>query len=190
MQPGLHAVAVSASGGSGSSIEFWLLGFAGFMLVLVLVVRAKRSHDQKLRRAASSGFYDFDVAHYGADGAGSSLIEKAVASGARPLAPSFVSPQRGDGRKVGGAGAPATMPEPSSFGAVDRSRTGPVPVFDQIAARDQRPPPPVPVGGNSQLPIPSAPALPPREPGMTSSLPTLEQPPPPRHRPSADDHAG
>ena len=72
-----------------SSIELGVICFGGFVLVLLVVVRAKRSHDQKIRRAASAGFYDFDMAHYGT--AGGSLMEKAVAGNHRPLAPSFAA---------------------------------------------------------------------------------------------------
>ncbi len=79
------------------SIELDIIGFAAFMLIMLLVVRAKRSHDRKLRQAASSGFYDFDVARYGTASAGSSLMEKAVEASSRPLAPSFVSSNRGAG---------------------------------------------------------------------------------------------
>jgi hypothetical protein len=188
---GLQGVVASASVGSGSSIEYGLLGFAVLMLLLVFIVRAKRSHDQKVRRAASAGFYDFDVARYGASGAGSSLMENAVASSARPLAPSFSSSNRGNGGSTAGNGTKPPMPVPSSFGPVDRSHPGPVPGFDAAAASNLRPPdvkrmpPPPPVApaaglGSPELPIPSSPPLPPPPPAADpSTLPTLEQPPPP-----------
>ena len=66
----------TASVSQGISIEAGLVGFAMFMMVLLLVIRMKRSHDQKIRRAASSGFYDFDVARFGT--ASSTLMENAV----------------------------------------------------------------------------------------------------------------
>ena len=81
--------------------ELGVICFGGFILVMLVVVRAKRAHDQKLRRAAGAGFYDFDVAHYGTASAGSSLMEKSVEAGSRPLAPSFTSAGRESGRKRG-----------------------------------------------------------------------------------------
>ena len=80
-------------------IELGVICFGAFVLVMLVAVRAKRSHDQKIRRAASPGFYDFDVAHYG--NAGSSLMEKSVEDSRRPLAPSFVASGRGTARRQG-----------------------------------------------------------------------------------------
>ena len=115
-------------------IELGVICFGGFALVMLLVVRAKRAHDQKLRRAASAGFYDFDVAHYGTASAGSSLMEKSVEAGTRPLAPSFTS---AGGRRTASRGAVAPAPPapiPSSFGVIDRSLVTAVPAFDQKTA--------------------------------------------------------
>jgi hypothetical protein len=177
-----------------SSLELGIIGFAVFMLLMLLVVRAKRHHDQKLRRAASSGFYDFDVAHYGTATAGSSLMEKAVEASSRPLAPSFTASSRGSGAKETRPATATPIPVPSSFGVVDRSPVGPLPTFDQDTARRQRPPvdggprPPArPTDADSidpGLPIPSSPPLPPppppeARPDSGSPLPLLTQPPPP-----------
>jgi hypothetical protein len=176
----------------GISIEVGLLGFAAFIVVVLLMVRMKRSHDQKIRRAASAGFYDFDVARFGT--ASSSLMENAVASSARPLAPSFVAPGRAAGGKDAPVAtprrtatpaptpAPAPMPVPSSFGVLDRSPAGPPAAFDQVAAVGRRPPSSPTGQGGPHLPIPATPYLAPPPPPSMSSLPPLVQPPPPSPR--------
>jgi hypothetical protein len=181
----------------GISIEVGLLGFAALIVIVLLIVRMKRSHDQKIRRAASAGFYDFDVARFGT--ASSSLMENAVASSARPLAPSFVAPGRAVGHKDGPVAtprpaptarpAPAPMPVPSSFGVLDRSPAGPPPAFDQVEAMDRRPPSSPTGQGGPHLPIPATPYLAPPPPPSMSSLPPLVQPPPPspRSEQPADD---
>jgi hypothetical protein len=196
----LQATGLFAGASGGFSYEWGIIGFAVLMALLLLIVRAKRSHDQKLRRAAASGFYDFDVAHYGHGSAGSSLLETTVAAGARPLAPTFVAPKAG-GEDNGGAVGPAPvrpMPIPSSFAAADRSLSGPVPAFDREVAAQRRPPPessaprppaaaaplgppppPPPPPGTEAALDPEAPAAPPPPPPAGSSLPRLVQPPPP-----------
>jgi hypothetical protein len=162
-----------------SPIELGVICFVAFMLVMLLVVRAKRSHDQKIRRAASSGFYDFDVAHYGTEGG--SLMEKAVDESRRPLAPSFAASGRGaekSGKRSGpGRPPPSTpmpaanpMPVPTSFGVIDRSPAGPLPTFERNT-------------GPRQMPLPSSAKVPPpprsAPPAPDAPLPLLEQPPPP-----------
>ncbi|MGA3147190.1 MAG: hypothetical protein ABSF33_06910 [Acidimicrobiales bacterium] len=154
-----------------SSIELGVICFGGFVLVLLVVVRAKRSHDRKIRRAASAGFYDFDAAHYGP--AGGSSMEKAMEENRRPLAPSFSAAARGAGDTGGrttSVGPKAPMPVPSSFGVIDRSPIGAPPAFDGKAAARERP-------------LPRTPPIPP-PPGSESDpndppLPLLVQPPPP-----------
>ena len=177
----------TAAVSQGISIEAGLLGFVVFMVVLLLVIRMKRSHDQKIRRAASSGFYDFDVARFGT--AGSTLMENAVASSARPLAPSFVAPGRAAGRKEAPPATASPMAVPSSFGVVDRSPAAPVPAFDQVESVSRRPPSSRPAAdtgqGGQHLPLPATPYLAPLPPPSMSSLPPLAQPPPPP--PAGDD---
>ncbi len=178
----------TAAVGHGISIEVGLLGFAAFIVVLLLVIRMKRAHDQKMRRAASSGFYDFDVARFGT--AGSTLMENTVASSARPLAPSFVAPGRSGGRNEASPTTPPAMAVPSSFGVVDRSPASPVPAFDQVESVSHRPPSSHPAAATGQggphLPIPATPYLAPSPPPSMSSLPPLAQPPPPPPVPAAD----
>lgn len=200
-----HLWTMFASGLGSHSIEWDVVAIAVILFVLLVIIRAKRSRNQKLRRAAGSGFYDFDVARYGHGAPGSSLMETPMTESGRPLAPSFVSSSR-DGEakanpKARGAGGMAPLPVPSSFAAADRSLAGPVPAFDQATAVEHRPPTAEPAAVN--LAIPSMPRLPPDLPaparpthaGETaepppgtvpvaeadsqSSLPLLVQPPPP-----------
>ena len=169
-------------------IELGVICFGAFALIMLLVIRAKRSHGLKLRRAASSGFYDFDVARYGAASAGSSLMEKSVEASTRPLAPSFTSADRGTDRKRGTVAPAAPAPIPSSFGVIDRSLVTAEPAYDQKTAEGHRPPEARPRAEaiDTGLPIPSTPVIPPSpgqpsesDPAPTSSLPPLVQPPPP-----------
>ena len=180
-------------------IELGVICFGGFVVVMLLVIRAKRAHDQKIRRAASSGFYDFDVARYGTATAGSSLMEKSVEASSRPLAPSFTSAGRGAGEKHRAATPAPASPIPSSFGVIDRSLVTAVPAYDQRTAEQHRPPaerPPtagvVPDADTGRTPHPVDAGDPP-EPcriagigsGPASSLPPLVQPPPPSAGPPA-----
>jgi hypothetical protein len=71
------------------SVELWVICFGGLVLVLLVALHSKRAHNQKLRRAASAGFYDSDAARYASTGSASSLIEKSATERNRPLAPSF-----------------------------------------------------------------------------------------------------
>jgi hypothetical protein len=165
--------------------EIAIAAFIALMVLLIVAIRIKHSHDQRIRRAASSGFYDFDLAHYGTPSAGSSLMEKAVESASRPLAPTFIS-SGGEGKGKGkgkGAGHIATAPIPSSFGATDRSSIGYPPAFDQKTAVRHRPPGEIHQG----LPIPSVPSIPvpSAAAGTGTSLPLLAQPPPPTSGPPA-----
>jgi hypothetical protein len=152
-----HQGMILASGFSAYPIEYALVGFAAFVLILLLLVRVRRAHNQKLRRAASTGFYDFDVAHYGHSTSVSSPTDTLTAPIDRPLAPTFVSSPRGDETKARAAPV-APLPVPASFAQVDHRFVGPLPEFDQ-----HHPPP---------RPRPPAPS-------PTSPLPLLEQPPPP-----------
>ncbi len=177
-----HAAVVLASSFSFSklSVEDYVIGVAVLMAVLLLVVRSYRSHNLKRRRAASSGFYDFDVAHYG----NSSLMDK-TAAGPSSLAPSFVAPGRG-GQKAKSAST-VTAGASTAFADADRPLPLPVPAFDAAKAVGNRPPEPLPpMSGDAHLPLPSSPPLPrtlsgPEEsqPSEEAVLPLLVQPPPP-----------
>ncbi len=119
------------------SIELDVICFGAFVLVMLIALRAKRSYNQKLRRGASSGFYDMDAARYGTTAAGSSLMERSVTDRKRPLAPSFSA-------SSGSPGAP--MPVPA----------GPLPAFDLEFAQKHRPQPaePAPTSASSSPPLP------------------------------------
>jgi hypothetical protein len=132
------------------SIELAVICFAAFVLVILLALRARRSHNQQLRRGASSGFYDMDVARYGTTTAGSSLMEKSILERKRPLAPSFSA-----STKTGGQ----AMPIPA----------GPPPSFDLDAAQKSRP---QPDGSAPAAPSNQPPALPP----LAQPLPPLRRP--------------
>jgi hypothetical protein len=178
-----HAAVVLASSFSFSklSVEDYVIGIAVIMAILLLFVRFHRGHDLKRRRAASSGFYDFDVAHYG----NSSLIDKTVA-GPGSLAPSFVAPGR-DGQKKAKSVTGVTTGASTAFADADRSLPLPVPAFDPARAIEHRPPEPLPpMAAGVHLPLPSSPALPRTPSGREDSrsseeaaLPLLVQPPPP-----------
>ena len=177
-----HAAVVLASSFSFSklSVEDYVIGVAVLMAVLLLIVRSYRSHNLKRRRAASSGFYDFDVAHYG----NSSLMDK-TAAGPSSLAPSFVAPGRG-GQKAKSAST-VTAGASTAFADADRPLPLPVPAFDAAKAVGNRPPEPLPpMSADAHLPLPSSPPLPrtlsgPEEsqPSGEAVLPLLVQPPPP-----------
>jgi hypothetical protein len=93
------------------SIELGVILFGGLVLVLLIALRAKRAHDQKLRRAASAGFYDSDAARYATSGSASSLLEKTASQAKRPLAPSFNSSTPAPkGSGVKGQGSPHHRP--------------------------------------------------------------------------------
>ncbi len=152
------------------SIELGVICFSVFMVIMIIALRAKWAHDKKLRRAASSGFYDFDVARYGTPAAGD-LIEKSITERNQPLAPSFAASNRDAvGTSKAGKRGSKPVPVPSSFG--DRSPVGLPPAFDLETAQRNRP-------------RADEPADPTSEPGPDPAppLPLLEQPPPPASDP-------
>jgi hypothetical protein len=161
-----HQAAIFASGLGTYPIEGVLIGFAVVVSILLLLVRAKRAHNQRLRKAASTGFYDSDVAHYGHSASATAPLS---VPGIRSLAPTFVSSSRGNETKPKTAPV-APLHVPSAFVDVDRSVVDPLPEFDRPKGPQHRPQPPPP----------------PPPPPSTSSLPLLEQPPPPAPDPRSD----
>jgi hypothetical protein len=133
--------ALFATGNSWAHIEFILLGAGTVLLIVLVAIKARRSKGQRKRKAGSAGYHDFDVARYGHGAVGKSLIDTSVDPGARPLAPSFVSPKLGATHR---ADTPPPTVVPSSFGAVDRSRPDTVRSFDAGEALRLRPPSDVP----------------------------------------------
>ena len=77
------------------SVEFGILAFAGALVLALLVAKARRAYLQKMRRASSAGYYDYDVARYGGAAPGRSLIEATETSGPQSLASTFSAPTRG-----------------------------------------------------------------------------------------------
>ncbi len=171
-----YQAAIFASGYGHYSIEWVLIGFAVVVSIQLWLVRVKRAHDQKLRKAASTGFYDFDVAHYAHSSSESLATGAPVAPGGRSLSPTFTSSARGEATKPRTAPV-APLPVPSTFADVDRSFASLLPEFDRLPGPEQR------------LPIPSTQNIEPPPPPPTSpnaSLPLLEQPPPPTPDPRSD----
>ncbi len=183
-------------------IEFVLVAVATVILVLLLAVRSKRSRAQRIRRAASEGYYDSDAARYAPGSAGSSLVEKSVTTSPAPMAPSFVSPERA-GHHRGDRHRPP-LPIAPAFAADDRPSPTPVRPFDAVEAQQLRqartavpsaPPetseatgdparpdmgPPADLRSQvSALPAFEAPPAPTPVEERTSALPPLVQPPPP-----------
>ncbi len=181
-------------GAHAASIEIGLLAFAGVVVLVLYGLKIKRAHDQKLRKAASAGYHDFDVARYGGTAPGESLIEATVTKGPQALAPSFSAPQKGSRRKDRSTADP--LPIPTSFGTSGPD-TG-VPAFDTLEAQRMRPesepaappvttipPPPPPSASFLSPPPPTAPLPPAPRPDTEESeadgpaLPLLVPPPPP-----------
>jgi len=151
-------------------VEYGLVALALALLVALLVVRSKRARDLKLRKAASMGYYDPDVARYGY-GSPAVPAEPPLDFDGVPLAPTFVAPARGKATKRS-AGPSASRPPAASFGTMSLAPPRPVPAFDQASVEGARPvsdsaPPPPPPGA--------------------STLPPLLQPPPPVGVPTGRD---
>ncbi len=152
-------LAAVSLGAHVAGVEIGLVTFAVAVVVVLYVLKFKRSHDQRLRKAASVGYHDFDVARYGGTAPGQSLIESTVAdSGPQTLAPSFSAPPKGSRRKDR---TPAdSRPDPTQVGALPPSLAPPR--FDPADAERRRsqsasvtPPSP------NLPPPPGAPLLPP-----------------------------
>ncbi len=79
-------------GDHGVSVEFGILAFAGALVLALLVAKARRAYLQKMRRASSAGYYNYDVARYGGAAPGRSLIEATETSGPQSLASTFSAP--------------------------------------------------------------------------------------------------
>jgi hypothetical protein len=149
-------------------VESGLVALALALLIALLVVRSKRAHDQKLRKAASMGYYDPDVAKYGY-GSPAVPAEPPIDFDEVPLAPTFVAPGRGRSTKRNGAGP---RPAPASFATMSLDPPRPVPAFDQASVVSTRP-----VSHNAPPPPPPPPSPSPSP--SPSRLPPLVQPPPP-----------
>ncbi len=182
---------ISAAADSGTRLEVGAVVLVLLVFVALLLVRAKQNRDKKIRKAASEGYYDPDVARYvrGTDSGASTETE--TDEDDRPLAPSFVAPVRSKASK---RGAPVATPPHSvstAFAGGDAVPPRPVPAFDPVAAVAGRPPtgpapPDAPTAPVVPLPpVPAAPLPPPPPPpppgsktGMPSPFPHVEPFPP------------
>ena len=119
--------------------ELGLIVLAAALVVGLLLIRARREHDLKIRKAASVGYFDPDAARYGHSSATPGLTQEPADTADRSLAPTFVAPTRAKTRKQGASAPPAPRPVPSAFGSFSSEPPGPVPAFDPVAAMGARP---------------------------------------------------
>jgi hypothetical protein len=168
---------VTAAVGSATHLELGAVVLVVVMVIATLLVRMKQNRDQRIRKAASEGYYDPDVAHYVRGPVPDAPSGPAAVDKDRALAPSFTAPHRSKASKRGASRPlsprppaprpPAPRPVTAAFGTGDAVPPQPVPAFDQAAAVASRP-------ATTRSPFttfaPSAPAAP---------LPPVPPPPPP-----------
>jgi hypothetical protein len=173
------SAAIVSTAGSGSTIELAVIVAAVVLLVLVLILRAQRSRRQALRRGASVGYYDRDMAHYARGGAATPVNGTGGDPSDAFVSPSFVSSPKSAKRGKNKPTAPATPQPVPSFELADLAAREPVPAFDPAVAEGLRPiptmPPPPPPPSAAPPPPPSAAPPPPPPPPSSGSpaLPTL-----------------
>ena len=163
---------VTAAVGSATHLELGAVVLVVVMVIATLLVRMKLDRDQRIRKAASQGYYDPDVAHYVHGPVPDAPSRPAADDTDQALAPSFTAPHRSKASKRGASRPPAPRPPApppvtAAFGADDAVPPRPVPAFDQAVAVANRP-------ATTRSPfanrVPSAPAAP---------LPPAPPPPPP-----------
>jgi hypothetical protein len=152
-------------------VEIGLLGVALLLVVLLLAVRFKRARDQKIRKAAATGYYDPDVARYGPGATSAPGTDPSGQWADGPIAPSFTSSPREVGEAMPGPSEIRSAAVPATPAIGSRPSSGPIPPF--VPPVLPRPPGADPAGV--------------ADPGSSSTLPLLEQPPPPPERPSPPD---
>ena len=197
VDPGSAGLLVAAVG--SGQLEIVAVGAAVFFAGALAVIKLWFSHDQRLRKAASSGYHQRDLAHYTPGGVEPDP-EQSDDPRARPLAPSFAAPTAGarSGRAavhhVPSPPAPTTGRHSSPYGIFDPTATV-VRAFDTAEAQRLRPPnqtPPVPAhpaeAEPGEGPLHDAPDLGAEEeiPPPAGALPLLQQPPPP---PEPEQHS-
>ena len=176
--------------GSGR-LEIVAVGAAVFFAMVVVALKLWFSHDRRLRKAASSGYHQHDLAHYTPRGV-EPETEPSDDVRSRPLAPTFVAPSARARRRAGEhhmASPPAskTHGRASTYGVFDPTADV-VRAFDTTEAQRLRPPTqiaPALVQPAEARPSVDPPAdvpdldteeeIPPPE----GALPLLQQPPPP-----------
>jgi hypothetical protein len=134
---------IIATGSSVATVEICLAAFVVVALAALLVLRARRDRDLRIRKAASEGYFDPDAARFGVGGVTADFARPAEDPAGKPLAPTFVAPgrmqaSRRDKKHKGTA--PATSPRPvPSFPLDDQGLPRGVPAFDPVAAINSRP---------------------------------------------------
>ena len=181
----MHEGALLPTGSTAvtGSVTTDLFAVALLLLAVLLLTKVKRDHDQKIRKAASVGYFDTDVARYGHGSVAPPADDMAMDQSRQPLAPSFAAPRRVTGAGRPTTGGPSPRPGPSSPGISSTDIPRPVPAFDPVAALSSRPA--SADGASSTTVIPSSAPPPPPPPPPTdirrtpTALPRLDQPPPP-----------
>jgi hypothetical protein len=179
----------TAAASTVTVVELGLAALAVVLFVALLMVRAKRDHDQKIRKAGSVGYYDPDAARYGHGSVAPAPADATVDAANVPLAPTFVAPGRKTSTRRRGPAPVAPRPVPSSFGVFRGEPPRPVPAFDPVEAVRARPlNAEVPVAPMAEPPSrsgpPPLPPPPPPPPGVPL-LPRLDRPPPPGEAPTS-----
>jgi hypothetical protein len=181
---------------SSGQLEIIVLGAAAALALTLVALKLWFSRNRRLRKAASAGYHQRDLARYSTHGIGEPADE-AGDPRHRPLAPNFAAPVAGHQRS-GGAEHPAPVPGARSrsasprFGTFDPTENL-VPAFDSETAERLRPPTPPPSAitesaEGAEL-APSEPRAEPPQPVPASdveeeipppagALPLLQQPPP------------
>ncbi len=186
---------VAAGVGSGQ-LEVIVVAAALFFALALVGIKLWFSHDQRLRKAATSGYHQRDLARYTKRGVGRDT-EPSVDPRSTPLAPTFAAPTASarPGRAVEHhLPPPPAHPNAANTSSRRTSSHGPfdptvnvVRAFDAAEAQRLRPPshlPPSPVQPAAVTPgadLPQeVPDLPVEEeiPPPDGALPLLRQPPP------------
>ncbi len=168
----LVPLGITATASTVTRVELGLATVAVVLFLVLLAVRAKRDHDQRIRKASSVGYYDPDAARY----LGSPLAPDPAGTVGHaapvPLAPTFVAPGRTRPTRRGSPKTVTPQPVPASFGAVPNQPPGPVPAFDPAEAVRARP-------MTAAAPATAMPALPSPPPPGIPMPPGWDRPPPP-----------
>jgi hypothetical protein len=189
VDPGSAGLVVAVVG--SRQLEMVAVGAAVLFAVLLVAVKWWFSRAQRLRKAASSGYHQHDLARYTQGGV--EPTEPSDDPRSRPLAPTFVAPTAGARSGRAGEHHVASPPAPTSgrrnspYGVFDPTANV-VRAFDTVEAERLRPPTHVhpalvqpTEAGPSEDPPEGVPDLDDQEeiPPPEGALPLLQQPAPP-----------